>query len=169
MQFESLIRLIFAKDIYCQFIPYLQRLWSLAFKSGSTVKWASSGREDSSIFVAGRSFLPARNQPTINNVCLGQQQSYPRQIKSYVGALSVYMSPCIIRVQTCAAVSSWQVFNVFCQDVKKYLKEVTTLTNAVWAMLCQRKSSQNWKIVPFLETSLKNYKLPENCITSDAK
>ena len=26
------------------------------------------------------------------------QQSYPHQIKSYVGALSVYMCPCIIRV-----------------------------------------------------------------------
>ena len=44
--------------------------------------------------------------PQSANVCLDQQQNYPRQIKNYVGASSVYMCQCSIIVQTFAAVTS---------------------------------------------------------------
>ena len=68
-----------------------------------------------SLWLAVRSSQQEISQQSAN-VCLDQQQNYPRQIESYnyLGALSVYMCPCIIRVQTCTAVTSWQVFNVFC-------------------------------------------------------
>lgn len=104
--------------------------------------------------------------PQSVNVCLDQQQNYPRQIKNYVGASSVYMCQCSIIVQTFAAVTSWQVFNVILLGCKKVFKGGDNSNKCCLSdARCKRRSSQKLENCPFLETSHKNFTLPENCIT----